>query len=144
MPATNKDLVRAELVKIMVKSTQGRIFTVQAKRKKPKVTYIPIDQIGIEMPLSPTEAKFKKMTPEQQALYRVEREEFMTLTCRTGVKKDLKGGKSTIRHDDSLISVNLTNDKGYRCFSAFHVLSLKFDGNEMKFNEAKVLAYKED
>ncbi len=113
MPATkitNKDKARKDLVKTLVSNSKGRIFTVTALRKSPK--------------------KMEDGTTE----------EFMTMTCRTGVKKHLKGGESTIKHKEDLISVCLTNGKGYRCFSAFNVLSLNIDGHFVEFDRNQVLA----
>ncbi len=146
MPIKKKDLNRAELVKAIIKQNGGKIFTVIAKRKSPKVTYERIELIpngrGFEREISHIyAADFKKLSPEEQEKYTKVEENFMELTCRTGVKKDLKGGKSTIKHVSDLISVNLTNGEGYRCFSAFNVLELRASGTVIKFKEKDVLDF---
>lgn len=147
-----KDSNRAELVKAILKQNGGRIFSVTAKRKSPKSYFIvgkicsSESDIGVE-----TGDKFYLNTKKNQALLEQLRtlglceitehtEHFMTLTCRTGVKKDLKGGSSTIKDKPELISVYLT-DGGYRCFSAFNVLEIKAGGTTIKFNEKDVLSF---
>lgn len=54
-----------------------------------------------------------------------------------------KETKSTIAHDENLISINLTNGKGYRCFSAFNVLELRASGTVIKFKPEDVLNFEE-
>lgn len=141
------DKNRAELVKAIIRQNGGRIFTVVAKRKAPKVSYrgtqVVYEGDGVEhvetVSLKPRE--YKRLLDEEKAQYVEVVENFMELTCRTGVKSQLRGGASTIAHKDDLISVNLTNGKGYRCFSAFNVLSIKAMGTEIKFKEEHVLGF---
>lgn len=138
MTIRQRDTNRKELVKAIIRQNGGRIFTVVARRKSPKVTVThKVD--GSEV----TKAAHKKLTEEEQDNYEVVIENFMTMTCRTGVTKDLKGGESTISHKDDLVSVNLTNGKGYRCFSAYNVLELRAGGTHIKFKEADVLSFEE-
>lgn len=152
-----KDRNRAELVKTIIKQNGGKIFTVVAKRKSPKSYFVvgkfikqftptsvacPIvegDKVGLNTRRN--QKLLKELQESGACEVTVHHEHFMTMTCRTGVKKDLKGGKSTIAHDDSLISVNLTNGKGYRCFSAFNVLELRASGTVITFKEEDVLAF---
>lgn len=103
------DKIRLQEVKQAIKSANGRFFTITALRKKPKT--------------------FEDGTTEY----------FMTLTGRTGVKKHLKGGKSTIAHKDDLISLHLSNGKGYRCFSGYLVTEIKVDNNVFTFSEKRAL-----
>lgn len=141
MSIRQRDKNRKELVKAIIRQNGGRIFTVVAKRKEPKVSYHGLSLSGHTVVISPSE--WKKLTPEWQATYTPVVENFMEMTCRTGVKKDLKGGESTIAHKDDLISVNLTNGKGYRCFSAYNVLEIRAGGTTIKFNEDDVLSFEE-
>lgn len=136
MSHSKKDQARASLVKQLIKNSQGRIFTVVAKRITPKISFISSVE-GVEPSIKPKD--YKTLDNSQKRLYNEHIEYFMTMTCRTGVKKQLKGGTSTIAHIDELISVNLTNGKGYRSFSAFNVLSLKIDGHLVEFNRDQVL-----
>lgn len=136
MPLRQRDVNRKELVKAIVRQNGGRIFTVVANRKEPKVSYILHDVV-----LTPTQ--WKKLDAERQHCYEKVTENFMELTCRTGVKKDLKGGDSTIAHKDDLISVHLTNGKGYRCFSAYNVLEIRAGGTTIRFKEDDVLSFEE-
>lgn len=142
MPVKQKDRNRCELVQAIIRQNGGRIFTVVAKRKSPKVSYV---HVGTGDVLKPTEyRKMLKLEGEHMKEHYVqETENFMTMTCRTGVKKDLKGGESTIKHKADLVSVNLTNGKGYRCFSAYNVLELRAGGTVIKFKEEDVLAFEE-
>lgn len=55
------------------------------------------------------------------------------MTCRTGVKKHLKGGESTIKHKDNLFGVFDMSNGGYRCINLDTVISAKVDGVELKF-----------
>ena len=137
MAITQKDKNRAELVKAIIRQNGGRIFTVVAKRKAPKVSYVSADQH--QTVLKP--AAYKKLSDMEKLCFNEVVENFMTMTCRTGVKKGLSGGKSTISHCDDLVSVNLTNGKGFRCFSAFNVLELRAGGTVITFKESDVLAF---
>ncbi len=141
--AKQKDLNRAELVKAIIKQNGGKIFTVIAKRKSPKVSYFQEQEVEefIYADVEISKSKYNKLSEEEQSNCTILTETFMEMTCRTGVKKDLKGGKSTIRDKPDLISVNLTNGTGYRCFSAFNVLELPAGGTVIKFKEADVLAF---
>ncbi|CAM0028360.1 hypothetical protein VPHD529_0018 [Vibrio phage D529] len=142
MAIKQKDRNRADLVKTIIKQNGGKIFTVVAKRKAPKVSYVCKDTGET---LKPTEyRKLLKLDPSVVDKFIEEVDNFMTLTCRTGVKKELRGGKSTISHCDDLISVNLTNGKGYRCFSAFNVLELRASGTVISFKEVDVLNFGEE
>lgn len=153
-----KDRNRADLVKAIIKQNGGKIFTVVAKRKTPKRyfiigkfikrDYVPksvASLIGEGDKVYLNTKRNLKLLEELRESGACEitehNEHFMEMTCRTGVKKDLKGGKSTIAHDDSLISVNLTNGKGYRCFSAFNVLELRASGTVITFKEEDVLSF---
>lgn len=150
-----KDKNRAELVKAVVRQTNGRIFSVTAKRKSPKKYFVIGKLLKPLFELNGTHInegeKFYLNTKKNQKLLEdlkslgacelsEHTEHFMKLTCRTGVKKDLKGGDSTIKHKEDLISVNLTDGKGYRCFSAYNVLSIKGGGAEITFKEEDVLS----
>lgn len=152
MAIRQRDINRKELVKAIIRQNGGRIFTVVAKRKEPKVSFVlrgicvgadlnEACSLKEELKDNLTRAQFNKLSEEDQRWYDMVTENFMTMTCRTGVKKDLKGGESTIAHHDDLISVNLTNGKGYRCFSAFNVLELRAGGTEIKFREEDVLSF---
>lgn len=152
MTIKQKDRNRAELVQAIIRQNGGRIFTVIAKRKTPKRYFIIEDScmdfgvpVGEKVYLSTKKAE-KQLAALQADGCKVSvfEEHFMEMTCRTGVKKDLKGGESTIKHKSDLISVNLTNGKGYRCFSAFNVLELRAGGTVIKFKEADVLAFQEE
>ena len=136
MSIRQRDTNRKELVKAIIRQNGGRIFTVIARRKEPKVSYVFLGDV-----LKP--AEYKKLPEEKQKMYQQHTEHFMEMTCRTGVKKDLKGGASTIAHCDDLISVNLTNGKGYRCFSAYNVLELRAGGTVIKFKEDDVLSFEQ-
>lgn len=137
MSIRQRDTNRKELVKAIIRQNGGRIFTVIARRKEPKVSYVNEDDVSIK----PSE--FRKLSEDEQRWYKPVTEHFMEMTCRTGVKKDLKGGVSTIAHCDDLISVNLTNGKGYRCFSAYNVLELRAGGTVIKFKEDDVLSFEQ-
>ena len=141
-----KDANRAALVQVIIKQNGGKIFTVIAKRKAPKVSYqrlgvvqVGLDEAAVVESLKP--AQYNKLTELEQSLCTKVVENFMEMTCRTGVTKELKGGKSTIRDTPDLISVNLTNGQGYRCFSAFNVLELRASGTIINFKEADILAF---
>lgn len=143
MSIRQRDANRAELVKAIIRQNGGRIFTVIARRKEPKVSYVLRDilrGIGcLEAEIKP--AQFKKLSKDDQGLYTQVTEHFMEMTVRTGVKSQLKGGASTIAQHEDLISVNLTNGKGYRCFSAYNVLELRAGGTIIKFKEEDVLSF---
>ncbi|ASP46297.1 hypothetical protein HOR87_gp19 [Marinomonas phage CB5A] len=141
-----KDKNRAELVKAIITQNKGRIFTVVAKRKTPKVKYFHLAYFSQERE-EVTKTRAKELE-RQGASIEIVTEKFMKMTCRTGVTKHLKGGESTIRHCEDLISVNVVpsqrkneKDSGYRCFSAYNVLELKAGGTEIKFKEEDVLSY---
>ncbi|WLJ89347.1 hypothetical protein [Vibrio phage vB_ValA_R15Z] len=157
-----KDKNRAELVKAIIRQNGGKIFTVIAKRKSPKKYFVIGKLLGGTTAASYTVGrstveisegdKFYLNTKKNQQLLQAIKdsetceisehtEHFMTMTCRTGVKKDLKGGQSTIAHKDDLISVNLTNGKGYRAFSAYNVLELRASGTVITFKEEDVLSF---
>ncbi|CAM0029282.1 hypothetical protein VPHD530_0027 [Vibrio phage D530] len=153
-----KDKNRAALVQTIIKQNGGKIFTVVAKRKSPKsyfiVTKVYADHLPEGVKSLTLDEKYYLNTKKNQKLLATLKahpvcelvehtENFMEMTCRTGVKKDLKGGVSTIKDTPDLISVNLTNGKGYRCFSAFNVLELRAGGTVIKFKEADVLAFAE-
>lgn len=139
MSIRQRDTNRAELVKAIIRQNGGRIFTVIARRKEPKVSYHGLSLSGHVVILKPSE--WKKLPQNEQGAYVEVTENFMEMTCRTGVKKELKGGASTIAHHDDLISVNLCNGKGYRCFSAYNVLELRAGGTVIKFKEEDVLSF---
>lgn len=138
MAIRQRDRNRAELVKAIIRQNGGRIFTVIAKRKAPKVSYVYQDSGEILR-----ESEYKKLGNDSKGFYQRDVENFMTLTCRTGVTKELKGGASTIAHHEELVSVNLTNGKGYRCFSAYNVLEIRAGGTKMTFREEDVLSFEE-
>jgi len=50
------------------------------------------------------------------------------MNCRRGVRKYLKGGKSTIAGNPNLISVFDTLKKDYRCIDITRVLSISANG----------------
>lgn len=154
-----RDKNRAELVHAIIRQNGGRIFTVEAKRKSPKKYFVIgkllQPEVSVDSIVLSEGDKFYLNTKKNQHLLESVKhsdlcevtehtEHFMTMTCRTGVKKDLKGGKSTISHSPDLISVNLTNGKGYRCFSVYNVLAIKASGAEIKFKESDVLSYQGD
>lgn len=143
MPISIKDKNRASLVQAIIKQSNGKVFTVVAKRKTPKISYVHYDALTRKLP-NITQSEFGKLSANEQLAYSRVEENFMELTCRTGVTKDLKGGKSTIANKPDLISVHLTNGKGYRCFSAYNVLEIRTGGATMRFKEADVLSFKED
>lgn len=151
-----KDKNRAALVQTIIKQNGGKIFTVVAKRKSPK-KYFVVGKVFPKLaavsgsPVKEGDKVYLNTKKNQRLLEELKgsglceisehTEYFMEMTCRTGVKKDLKGGVSTIKDTPDLISVNLTNGKGYRCFSAFNVLELRASGTVIKFKEADVLAF---
>lgn len=146
MSIRQRDTNRKELVKAIIRQNGGRIFTVIAKRKEPKVTYEfkgNRNLRNLEYGQSLKVSEFKKLNEADKLCYSEVVHHFMEMTCRTGVKKDLKGGASTIAHHDDLISVNLTNGKGYRCFSAYNVLEIRAGGTVIKFKEEDVLSFEE-
>lgn len=55
------------------------------------------------------------------------------LNGMTGVKKHLKGGESTIKHHDNLVSIYDVKNKGYRCFDKNRVKEIRFRGKVYKF-----------
>lgn len=140
MAIRQRDTNRAELVKAIIRQNGGRIFTVVARRKEPKVSYIR-EYPGVEEHKPLTVAQYNKLPLEDKAVFTEVKEEFMEMTCRTGVKSQLKGGASTIAQHEDLISVNLCNGKGYRCFSAYNVLELRAGGTTIKFKEEDVLSF---
>lgn len=149
MPIRQKDRNRAELVQAIIKQNGGRIFTVVAKRKAPKVSHIRSVVVtegrGIEriehVSIQPVELRKLIKAGEDVSMYSEVTENFMIMTCRTGVKSKLAGGESTIRHKLDLISIDLTNGKGYRCFSAYNVLELRAGGTVINFKEQDVLDF---
>lgn len=158
MAIRQKDRNRAELVQAIIRQNGGRIFTVVAKRKSPKRYFVISKVYAGHLPdgvksLTLGEKYYLDTKKNQNLLDALKAnpvceltehtEYFMEMTCRTGVKKDLKGGTSTIKDKPELISVNLTNGKGYRCFSAFNVLELRAGGTIMKFKEQDVLDFEE-
>lgn len=151
-----KDRNRAELVQALIRQNGGKIFTVVAKRKTPKryfiISKVYAEHLPEDVKSLTLDEKYYLNTKKNQKLLDTLKsqpvceltehtEYFMELTCRTGVKKELKGGESTIKHCPDLISVNLTNGKGYRCFSAFNVLEIRAGGAVIKFKEEDVLAF---
>lgn len=153
MTIRTKDKNRAELVKTIIKQNGGRIFTVVAKRKSPKTYFVvgrSVRSVLLSQPVSEGDKFYLNTKKNKLLLEELKQagsheitettEHFMKMTCRTGVKKELKGGNSTIKHVDSLISVNLTDGGGYRCFSAYNVLSIKAGGAEINFKEEDVLS----
>lgn len=152
MAIRTRDNNRAELVKAIIKQNGGRIFTVIAKRKTPK-RYFLVGQVPelsafavylgekIYLNTKKNQKLLETLQATEGVIVNVVEEHFMEMTCRTGVKKDLKGGESTIRQDPNLISIHLTNGKGYRCFSAFNVLELRAGGTVIKFKESHVLDF---
>lgn len=138
MSIRQRDTNRKELVKAIIRQNGGRVFTVVAKRKTPKVSYV-----NKETKVEIKKSEYLRLGWLARDDYEVVSENFMEMTCRTGVKKDLKGGDSTIAHKDDLISVNLMNGKGYRCFSAYNVLEIRAGGTIIKFKEDDVLSFEE-
>lgn len=186
-----KDNNRASLVRTLIKQNGGRIFTVIARRKNPVYSYVLKHENVLAADNTPMkEADYKRAVKKGEINpddFMLLTEDFMEMTCRTGVKKDLasnkiqsysiddvndatpfspahitvdefnelsdsdklayspvyKETKSSIAHCPDLISVNLTNGRGYRCFSTFMVLEIRAGGAVIKFKEADVLAYKE-
>ncbi len=151
-----KDRNRAELVQALIRQNGGKIFTVVAKRKSPKSYFVIGKLLSSDASINSIQLvegdKFYLNTNKNKAMLEAVRhaglcecsehtEHFMEMTCRTGVKKGLKGGESTIKHCPDLISVNLTNGRGYRCFSAFNVLEIRAGGAVIKFKEEDVLAF---
>jgi len=53
------------------------------------------------------------------------------MNCRGGVKKYLKGGDSTIKHIDNLVSVFDMQAKQYRCFDVSRLNMVRFGGDEV-------------
>lgn len=144
MSIRQRDTNRAELVKAIIRQNGGRIFTVIARRKEPKVSYEftgKRNPRNLEYRQSLKASEFKKLNEADKLCYSEVTENFMEMTVRTGVKSQLKGGASTIAQHDDLISVNLTNGKGYRCFSAYNVLELRAGGTIIKFKEEDVLSF---
>ncbi len=151
-----KDKNRAALVQTIIKQNGGKIFTVVAKRKSPKKYFVIGKLLSAvacidSVPLVEGDKHYLNTKKNQRFLDAVRHaglceftehtEHFLEMTCRTGVKSELKGGVSTIKNTPDLISVNLTNGRGYRCFSAFNVLELRASGTIIKFKEADVLAF---
>lgn len=58
--------------------------------------------------------------------------ELRTMTCRRGVRKGLKGGKSTIASHAELKSVYDMVAKGYRCFDIEQVVMIRAEGFELR------------
>lgn len=136
MSIRQRDTNRAELVKAIIRQNGGRIFTVVARRKEPKVSYV-----NKETKEAIKKTEYLRLGELAREDYEVITENFMEMTCRTGVKSQLKGGASTIAQHEDLISVNLCNGKGYRCFSAYNVLELRAGGTIIKFKEEDVLSF---
>jgi hypothetical protein len=57
-----------------------------------------------------------------------------TMTCRTGVTKHLKGGKSTVDHTKHLLVYDMQN-AGYRCINRQNILSVKTQGKTISIEE---------
>lgn len=53
------------------------------------------------------------------------------MNCRTGVKKHLAGGKSTINHKENLVSVFDMQVQEYRCVNLDTVTDLTIDGQSV-------------
>lgn len=53
--------------------------------------------------------------------------ELRKMNCRLGVKKHLKGGKSTVDHDKYLVVYDMQS-KGYRCIDKDAIVSLAIAG----------------
>ena len=106
-----KDNARLMAIKAMLDGNKGKFFTVTALRKTPK----------------------KK---EDGSV-----EHFMTLTGRQEVKAHLKGGESTIKHKEDLISLYVIDGEksGYRCFSGYNVLNMSVGGSKLEFNREDVM-----
>ena len=56
------------------------------------------------------------------------------MNCRRGVKKYLKGGKSTIASNPDLVGVYDTQKKDYRCFDTRRTISIKSRGALISVN----------
>jgi hypothetical protein len=52
-----------------------------------------------------------------------------TMNCRTGVAKALKGGKSTIDHDNYLVVYEMAS-KGYRCINKDTIMHIAVAGEK--------------
>ena len=63
-----------------------------------------------------------------------------TMNCRTGVKKHLKGGASTIAHKPNLMSVWDLKSEGYRSINLSTVINAKVDGAVIDFRNDTVEA----
>lgn len=105
--------IKAKTIMALVASTNGAIFSVVHKRKKP----VKCKETGLML-------------------------EYSAMSCRTGVTCDLKGGKSTIaaKKNDGLIGVTKMNDKksgtaNYRCFYADSVKSITVQGIIYTFDD---------
>lgn len=57
------------------------------------------------------------------------------MVCRTGVKKHLKGGESTIAGKENLVSVYDVQAEGYRCINLDTVTKVKYAGEEYVIGE---------
>lgn len=55
------------------------------------------------------------------------------MSCRTGVKKHLKGGRNTVAHLKKYITVFSINDKGYRNVNLNTLHTVKGGGNVYSF-----------
>lgn len=55
------------------------------------------------------------------------------MNCRVGVKKHLRGGNSTTKGKENLITVFDTDVGEYRCINMNTIQSLKMFGQEFKF-----------
>ena len=62
------------------------------------------------------------------------------MTCHNGVKKYLKGGKSTIRHKKELVSTYEMKG-GYKCFSVLRLKQVKGNGRTVSLKHGKVINY---
>ena len=58
------------------------------------------------------------------------------MNARTGVKKHLRGGDSTIKDKSNLISVYDVKTGGYRCINVDTLLAAKIGGKEYQVEES--------
>lgn len=66
--------------------------------------------------------------------------ETRVLRCRKGVKKHLKGGKSTIKDKENLVGVFDIGNDAYRCFDKTKVIEIKGAGVRLMTNEVEVVS----
>lgn len=131
---SKKVIAKRNLVKQIIANTQGRMFTITAKRKAVKVTYVH-NVTGDELKAADYKRGIKAGVITE-SVYTKHEEHFMTYTGMTGVKKHLKGGVSTIKDVPDLISFFVIvsgKENSYKCFSADLVTHIKADGNTFDF-----------